>query len=59
MISSLCFSLSALCFVAMFLPQRPSRPRQQLETYYVCDPESHPSSETEAALPALAGASGV
>jgi hypothetical protein len=55
MISSLLFSMSALCFVAMFLPQRPSRPRQSLETYFVCDPESYPSSEKEVALPALAG----
>lgn len=55
MISYLLFSLSALCFVAIILPQRPTRPRQQLETYFVCDPESHQNSENDAALSALAG----
>lgn len=45
MISSLLFSLSAACLVAMFLPPRPSRPRQELETYYVCDPESLPNRQ--------------
>jgi hypothetical protein len=54
MISFVMFSLSALCFVAMFLPRRPSKPRQELETYYVCDPESHPNRQEEAASPALA-----
>ena len=57
MISSLFFTLSGLCFVAMFLPQRSSQARQQLETYYVCDPESHPNSEMEVASPALVGES--
>ena len=55
MISSLLFSLSALCFVAMFLPTRPSQARQTLETYYVCDPESYPDSDREEASLALAG----
>ncbi len=57
MISSFCFTLSAFCFVAMFLPQRPTRPRQELETYYVCDPESLPTSDREDAELALAGES--
>jgi hypothetical protein len=57
MVSPLLFSLSAACFVAMFLPQRPSRPRQQLETYYVCGTESLPNSESEVGSSALAGAS--
>ena len=57
MVSSLLFSMSAACFLAMFLPQRPSRPRQQLETYYVCGPESFPNSESEVGPSALAGAS--
>lgn len=54
MISIVLFSLSALCFLAMFLPQRPSH-RQQLETYYVCDPESLPNRQQEAASTALVG----
>ena len=57
MVSSLLFAMSAACFVAMFLPQRPSRPCQQLETYYVCGPESYPSTENEVRSSALAGAS--
>ena len=57
MISPLLFSLSALCFVAMFLPTRPSQARQSLETYYVCDPESYPSPESEVASLAMAGES--
>ena len=55
MISSLLFSMSALCFVAMFVPQRPRQPRPQVETYYVCDPDSRPESQMEFASPAMAG----
>jgi len=57
MVSSLLFAMSAACFVAMFLPPRPSRPCPTLETYYVCGPESHPSTESETRSSALAGAS--
>ena len=55
MISSLLFSLSALCFVGMLLPRRPTQPRQSLETYYVCDPESLPSTDSAVASSAFAG----
>jgi hypothetical protein len=57
MISSLLFSLSALCFVAMLLPKRSSQAGHQLETYYVCDPESFPNSDRN--VPSLAMAGGV
>jgi len=55
MVSTLLFSMSALCFAAMLLPRRSSKPCQQLETYYVCDPESHPNPVNEAASPTLLG----
>ena len=55
MISSLLFSLSALCFVGMLIPRRPTQPCRSLETYYVCDPGSLPTPETEVASSALAG----
>jgi hypothetical protein len=57
MVSPLLFSLSAACFVAMFLPQRPSRPRQELETYYVCGNESLLNPESEVGSSAFSGAS--
>ena len=40
MISTILFSLSALCFAAMFAPGKSSKPLKSSEpvyTYYVCD----------------------
>ena len=59
MISSLLLSVSALCFVATYFFERPSQARQplEIETYYVCDPESLPNYERAAALTAMASQS--
>jgi hypothetical protein len=57
MISSLMFTMSAACFVALFFAPKPRQTCQSLETYYVCGPESHPDSEQNVASLAIAGES--
>jgi hypothetical protein len=37
MISTLCFSLSALCVAGMFSPRKTAKPARQDYTYFVCE----------------------
>jgi hypothetical protein len=46
MISTILFSLSALCFGLMFTPGKPTshmKPTKQVYTYYVCGDEPMPT----------------
>ena len=43
MISTLLFTMSALCVAAMFSPDRSARPVMPIYTYYVCGDEPMPT----------------
>ncbi len=51
MMSTLCFALSAVCFVSMVKPRNSTKAKVEREcyTYYVCDDEPMPTWQRKAA----------